>query len=463
MSPPELARNAPVFDGFHPVTIGVFEFGRMKLNGVVHHHLQSRRGQRGHLQKPLRREFGFYHHIGTFGIAHLVGVVLFFFEQVGGFKVLHNLFAQVEAVHAGIEAHLVVDAAVGFKYVDNFQLVFKPYLVVVDVVGRRDFKAARTKFGVDVSVGDDGDFAIDNGHAQFGVVPRAVSRVVGMNAHGHVAQNGFGTGGGHNEIFARLTHHLIAQIVEFAVHFFVDDFFVGKGGEGFGVPVHHTHPAIDEPFFVEPHKHIDYGIVAAGVHGKARAVPIARRAQAAELLKNNAAVFFFPLPGVGQKFFAREVFFVDALFFEPRHHLGFSGNGSVVEPRHPAGVFALHAGAAHQHVLNGVVEHVPHVQNARNVGRRNNHRIGCALGIDFRMKAAMFQPIVIPLLLYFGGRIFCRECILFHKASVCLRLCSFSHRRIITLALGLSKTLLKTRKVSENRKKMQEGRLGFWD
>ena len=42
-------------------------------------------------------------------------------------------------------------------------------------------------------------------------------------------------------------------------------------------------------------------------------------------------------------------------------HFGFGSNRSMVSAWHPACVHALHSCPSHQYVLNGVVEHVPHV------------------------------------------------------------------------------------------------------
>ena len=50
----------------------------------------------------------------------------------------------------------------------------------------------------------------------------------------------------------------------------------------------------------------------------------------------------------------------------------------MVGTRHPASVLALHAGAAYKDILNGLVEHVSHVEYTRHIGWRNNHRIRLA-------------------------------------------------------------------------------------
>ena len=77
-----------------------------------------------------------------------------------------------------------------------------------------------------------------------------------------------------------------------------DDFFVGESGTGNGTPVDHAAPPIDQLFL----KEIDKDLLDAGgvrrVHGKAFAGPVAGRAEFFELLNNDAAVFFLPLPNL---------------------------------------------------------------------------------------------------------------------------------------------------------------------
>ena len=62
-----------------------------------------------------------------------------------------------------------------------------------------------------------------------------------------------------------------------------------------------------------------------------------------------------------EKLVAREVVLLYSLFGKTFHHLCLGGDRGMVGARHPTCVLALHASAAHEDVLNGVVEHVSHV------------------------------------------------------------------------------------------------------
>ncbi len=97
--------------------------------------------------------------------------------------------------------------------------------------------------------------------------------------------------------------------------------------------------------------------------------------------------------------------FINPLGGELSYNLGLGRDGSVVRARHPAGIFAGHSGAAHQNILNGIVEHVAHVKHTGHVRRRNNNRIGFAV-IRLRMEKIMLHPVGVPFVLHFGRIVF---------------------------------------------------------
>ena len=112
-----------------------------------------------------------------------------------------------------------------------------------------------------------------------------------------------------------------------------------------------------------------------------------------------------PVPRMAQELLAGEVRLLDSLGLEFGHHLGFGGDGGVVGAGNPAGIFTLHARAAHEDVLNRLVEHMAHMEHARDVGRRNHDGIRLA-AIRFGMKQAVLHPVVIPFVLHLGGIVF---------------------------------------------------------
>ena len=75
---------------------------------------------------------------------------------------------------------------------------------------------------------------------------------------------------------------------------------------------------------------------------------------------------------------------------------------------HPAGIFPVHTRLPYQNVIEGVIQHMTHVQDAGDVGRGNNYGVGFTF-IRLGMEEFMLQPIGIPLILHLGGIVLCRQ------------------------------------------------------
>ena len=116
----------------------------------------------------------------------------------------------------------------------------------------------------------------------------------------------------------------------------------------------------------------------AVIHGETLAAPVAGRAEPPQLAGDGAARFRLPAPDPPDERLAAEIVAGLSLGLELAldHHLG--RDPRVVGPRLPERVLALHAGKADQDVLQRVVERMPHMEAARDIGRRNDDRIGSA-------------------------------------------------------------------------------------
>ena len=257
------------------MTVGIFVFGGVELDVVVHNRFEGDLGEVFHFEEPLHRKFGLDNDVGTFGVSHLVVIVFDLFEQTGLFKVYGNLPAHVEAVLAYIHAAGFADGAVVVENIDDRQVVFLAQHIVVDIVGGGYFQTAGTEFDVDIVVHDDGHGAAYQRYDDPFAFEVAVARVVGVDTHGRIAQYGFGTGGGHDDVFVGLTLYHVAEVVELAVFFFIDNLFVGEGGERLRVPVYHAHAAVDESLVEKVDKYLDDAAAAGLVHGEGGAVPVA--------------------------------------------------------------------------------------------------------------------------------------------------------------------------------------------
>ena len=277
-----------------------------------------------------------------------------------------------------------------------FVPVAQPHPVVVEVMGRSDLDAAGTERRVHMLVGDDGNTPA--GEGQFHQFPQQVliALVAGMHRHRAVAQQGFRAGGGHHQM-AGAVGQGIAHVPEAAGFFLADDLQIRHRRMQLGVPIHQALAPVDEPFLVQPHEHFLDRVRQAGVHGEAFRGPVQGRTQAPQLAGDVAAGF--PLPGphsldesVPAKVVAGQAGGFQLAF---HHHLG--GDAGMVGARLPKGGPAPHPLIADQAVHDGVVEPMPHVQAAGDIGRRNHDAVGGIFAGAGR-EPALVLPGLIPAL-----------------------------------------------------------------
>ena len=406
LAPPELAGDAPVVGVLHPVAVGIDVALGDELRAAALDRLQGDLRQGVHLQEPLGGELGLDDGVRPLGVAHRRGVV-FHLHQVAGFlQHLHDLLAGDEAVLADEDLRVLVQLAVVVDDLEDRQVVAQADLVVVHVVRRGHLQAAGTEVHLHVIVLDHGDFAVDQRDQDLLAAQPVVALVVRVHADGGVGHDGLRTGGGDHEELVRgiavAVGNVIAEVVEMALGVLVDDFVVTHGREGLGVPVHHPDALVDPSLAVEMDEGVQNRLAESRFHREAGAVPVAGATQLAELLQDDPAVLLLPFPGVLEEFLAADVLLGDAHGLELRDDLGFGGDGRVVRSRHPACVLAVHAGVADEDIVQGIVQDVTHVQDARHIGRRDHDRIGF-LFIGFGMEELVVQPVGVPFVLHFRG------------------------------------------------------------
>ena len=397
MTPPQLTRDTPILNVLQPVLVGVHVFLRIELQFAVQYGWEGDVGKVLHLEEPLQRETGLDSCIRVaLRIAHLIDIVLDLLHQSGFLQVLGNLLAADHTVHTDVDGTLLGDGAIGVEDVDGLQVMRLAQHIVVGVVGWRHLQTAGTELDIHVTVFNNGNDAVHQRHNHLATLEPLVLGVLGVDAHGCIAHDGLWTCGGDNGIVALCilmddialclqslfviqggeTVHIILQVEQMALLFFVDHLLGRKSGECLWIPVHHAETAIDEALVIEVDEYLDDTLAAFLVHGKGGAVPIAAGAEAAKLFEDDTTMLMSPFPGMLQELLSCEVSFLDAFASEFLYHFGLSGDRGVVSARHPEGVLALHTGTAHQDVLNRIVEHVPHVEHTSHIGWRNHDRIG---------------------------------------------------------------------------------------
>jgi hypothetical protein len=269
-------------------------------------------------------------------------------------------------------------------------------LIVVEVVARRDLHAARAELGIDVGVGDDGDEPVRERQLDLLADEMLVTLVFGVNSDGGVSEHGLGTRGGDHQMTGAVGER-IAEVPQVSLFRFGQHFEIGQRGVQHRIPVHEPLAAIDETFLVQPHEHFGDGHRQAFIHGEPITRPVDRVAQAALLLRDGVSRLRLPFPDARDEGFAADVMPVFAFGIELTldHHL--RRDARVIGAGLPQHVVARHAMLARQGVHQGVLERMPHVQRARDVGRRDHDAIRLASAAG--RKPAILLPSLIDALL----------------------------------------------------------------
>ena len=370
-----------------------------------------------HLEEPLRGELRLDRHVRALREAHLVVVVFHLLHQSGVLEVDSNLLTHVHTILTDIQTGSLRDRTVIVEDVDGLKMVLQTQHVVVDIVGGRHFQTARTELDIDISILNDGYDAVHQRYDDMQSLEPCVLHILGVDAHRRVAHDGLRTGRGHHCIiaFGILVHdvalgfafdlglvvggYIIFQIIEFGMLILVDHLLIGERRLGLRVPVDHAHAPIDQSFAIEIHEDVDDTLRARLVHRERGAVPVAGATKLTELLEDDATVLMGPVPGMFEELFTGEVGLFDTLLSKFANDLSLRSDGGVVSARHPAGVLALHTGTAYENILNGVVEHVAHMEHTCHVGWGNDHGVRLA-AIGVRREKLVVKPILIPFRLY---------------------------------------------------------------
>ena len=153
MPPPKLPTDAPVLNVVHPFEVSLRPVLGNKSNLATLNSFDSRFGQRFDFHVPLVSEIRFDNGVTAVASRNFYNIVFNFFQQIELFKFPDDSFACVEAIHAAIPfGNLIVECRVVVQDVVHRQLVALADFIIIEVVGRCYFYAARTELGVDVVV-----------------------------------------------------------------------------------------------------------------------------------------------------------------------------------------------------------------------------------------------------------------------------------------------------------------------
>ncbi len=398
--PPQLPRDAPGLDVFHPVEIGVLPVLGDELGLVLAHGFDRRLRQGLGVDVPLPGQIRLDHHVGAVAVRHHVGVAAQFSRpgpclqaatrspcarQSGQDLKLLGLFefARETAPRRGSVIFVLRESlAFDTENIDLRQVMPLANLEVVEVVRRRDLHRARALLGIGVLVADDRDLAPHQRQDHVLADQVLVALVLRVHGHRRVAQHRLGPRGGDHDEGRRIVRveglalERIAQVPEMPLALHLHHFEVGDGGQELWVPVDQPFVLVDETGPIKLHENFKNRLGQPLVHGETLARPVARSAQALELVDDGAAQFGLPGPHPLEELFPPHLAAAGlaALGQLPLdHHLG--GDAGMVGARLPQHVLAAHALEAAEDILQRVVERMAHMQRAGDVGRRNDDRI----------------------------------------------------------------------------------------
>ncbi len=331
-------------------------------------------------------------------MSHGVFVLLDLFQQALLLQQFHHLGAAGVAVHAvkfcsGLRVH----HAMLVHHQDLGQVVAASDLKVVGIVGGSHLHAAGAELQINVIIGDHGNRPVREGQGDLAADDGCVALVFGIHGHSGVAQHGFRAGGGDDQVSLAVGKG-IADVPELARLIGVFHLVVRQGGHAARAPVDNVFSLVDKTIIVEGDEDLFDRAGEHFIHGEAQAVPIAGCAKQFKLADDAVTLFLFPFPDQFHHGFAADLVAVFAFLGQFFFHHVLGGDSGMVNAGQPQGGLAEHAVEAHHHILQGVVEHVSHMQDAGHIGWRDKHGEGRFGGIARGLEIAALFPELIPFL-----------------------------------------------------------------
>ena len=394
MAPPQLTRDAPVVHVVHPGEPAWLEAGWVNHGVAVANRITRGLGQRLDLDPPLHRQPRFNDFTAALRVPDAVQVGALFVDDAALLgKRLTNLDPCLEAVQAVEFGSGVDDPGLGVQHRRHRQLMTQADLEVVRVVGGSGLDCARSEFGVDVVVGDDHDFPVDERVVQRMTDQVPVAFVVGMHRDRRVAEHRLHPGGGHHDVGFVVAQRAVPERHQLALDVFVLDLEVRNRGLQHRRPVHQSFGLVDQPGVEEPLEDSADGARQAVVHGGPVATPVHSVAQPAHLCGDGAARVVLPVPNLVDEQLAAEVLFGLAVDRRAAFRRRSGWRCRRCPCRAATVLRSLACACAGERVHQGVVERSAHAQAAGHVWRRQHDRErGVAAGRVAREVPAFYQP-----------------------------------------------------------------------
>ena len=168
------------------------------------------------------------------------------------------------------------------------------HLVVVGVVRRRYLDDTGTELLVDVRIGDDLDLSSYQRQRHLFADKRLVAFVVGMYHHRRIAEVGFGSCRGDDDMSAAVTER-IADVIELAFVLFILHLDVAERAV-VRTPVDHIVALYDPPFVVHLLEGFFDRVFQTRIHREALSAPCGRNTKLTQLGRDGVAGVLLLLP-----------------------------------------------------------------------------------------------------------------------------------------------------------------------
>ncbi len=407
MTPPELARDAPVADIFQPVFVDSGKARRDKVCLLVAHCLQSRLGKWFHFHEPLLRDQRFHNGTAAVAVTHGMTVFFNFFYKAQGLQVLHHFFTAVIPIEAGIGARRRGHFAIFIDHRNDLKIMALTDLKVIGIVGRRHFDRPAAESGINIVVGNDGDLPIEQRQNNFAPHQTPVSLIFGVDGDPAVAEHRLRPRRRHNDITAAVSQR-IADMGKGGIPLLMFHLNIGKGGMATGTPVDHVVALVDQPGPVQVDKNAAHRPGAALIHREALPGPVTGGSERMKLPGDMPVVYLFPFPDLLQKALSAQLMAGEPFTGKILLHPDLGGDAGVVCSRQPKGIITLHPPPADQRILYGDIESMAHMQRTSNIGRGNHDSKGLRILFPRSPKVVPLKPEAISLF-FNSGRIIGRR------------------------------------------------------
>ena len=300
-------------------------------------------------------------------------------------------------------------------------------LVIIKVMGRRDFHRARAFFRIRIFVRNNRNAAAYDWQVNFFTYQIGIALIIWMNRDTCIAEHGFRARGRDDQIVTRFCARNItlfifnrmliayaigqrvAQMPVMAIDGLSLNFNIGNRALEMRVPVHQPFGAVNQALLIHINKGLRdrFGHFITWIFGIAErellARPITAGPKTAKLLGDIPAAFLLPLPNMLKKLLAAHFLARFPLTCELTLDDHLRGNARMVRPRLPEHVFAAHTLKADEDILDRIINRMTHMQIARYIGRRDNNGIGFKRCVHARLeRAGLFPHLIEARLGLFG-------------------------------------------------------------